>query len=53
MNKADKECTVAHLATTIAMMCVRNTKLDDTHAGLAPIIRTAVQGMANSSVFRT
>ena len=27
----------AHLAKTMAMMCVRNTMIEDIHAGLTPV----------------
>ena len=42
MNEDDEERIAAHLAEamTMAMMCVRNTMLEDIHAGLTPITRT-------------
>lgn len=40
MRKADEERIAAKLAKVMAMMCVRNTKLEDIHAGLAPVTRT-------------
>ena len=40
MNENDEERIAAHLAKTMAMMCVRNTMLEDIHAGLTPVTRT-------------
>ncbi len=40
MNEDDEERVAAHLAKTMAMMCVRNTMLEDIHAGLTPVTRT-------------
>ena len=40
MNEDDEERIAAHLAKTMAMMCVRNTMLEDIHAGLTPVTRT-------------
>ena len=40
MNEDDEQRIAAHLAKTIAMMCVRNTILEDIHAGLTPVTRT-------------
>ena len=40
MNEDDEERIAAHLAKTMAMMCVRNTMIEDIHAGLAPVTRT-------------
>ena len=31
---------VANLARIMAMMCVRNTKLEDLHAGVVPVSKT-------------
>ncbi len=40
MNENDEERIAAHLAKTMAMMCVRNTELENIHAGLTPVTRT-------------
>ncbi len=40
MRKADEKRIVAMLAKVMAMMCVRNTKLEDIHAGLVPVTKT-------------
>ena len=40
MNEDAEERIAAHLAKTMAMMCVRNTMLEDIHAGLTPVTRT-------------
>jgi hypothetical protein len=40
MRKADEERIAARLAKVMAMMCVRNTKLEDIHAGLVPVTKT-------------
>ena len=40
MRKADEKRIAARLAKVIAMMCVRNTKLEDIHAGLVPVTKT-------------
>lgn len=40
MRKEDEERIAARLAKVMAMMCVRNTKLEDIHAGLVPVTRT-------------
>ena len=40
MNENDEERIAAHLAKAMAMMCVRNTELEDIHAGLTPVTRT-------------
>ena len=40
MNENDEERIAAHLGKTMAMMCVRNTMLEDIHAGLTPVTRT-------------
>ena len=40
MNEDDEQRIAAHLAKTITMMCVRNTILEDIHAGLTPVTRT-------------
>jgi hypothetical protein len=39
MNEADEKRIAARLAKIMAVMCVRNTKLEDLHAGLAPVTR--------------
>ena len=36
----DEERIAAHLAKTMAMMCVRNTELENIHAGLTAVTRT-------------
>jgi hypothetical protein len=40
MKKADKERISARLSKVMVMMCVHNTKLEDIHAGLVPVIKT-------------
>ncbi len=40
MKKEDEERIVAWLAKAMAMMCVRNTKLENLHAGLVPVTKT-------------
>ena len=40
MNENDEERIAAHLAKTMAMMCVRNTDLENIHSGLTPVTRT-------------
>ena len=40
MNDADEKRIAANLAKTLAMLCVRNTKLEDLHAGITPVSRT-------------
>ena len=42
MNEDDEERIAAHLAEamTMAMMCFRNTMLEDIHAGLTPVTQT-------------
>jgi hypothetical protein len=40
MKKEDEERIAARLAKVMAMMCVRNTKLEDIHAGLVPVTKT-------------
>ena len=40
MNEDDEERIPAHLAKVMAMMCVRNTELENIHAGLTPVTRT-------------
>jgi hypothetical protein len=40
MSGEDEKRFAARLAKVMAMMCVRNTKLEDLHAGLVPITRT-------------
>ena len=38
--KSDEECVAASLANIMAMMCVRNTNLEDIHAGVVPVSKT-------------
>ena len=40
MDNYSEERIAAKLARIMAMMCVRNTKLEDLHAGRVPITRT-------------
>ena len=40
MNKNKEKCIAASLAKIMAMMCVRNTKLEDIHAGVVPVSKT-------------
>lgn len=40
MRKKDEERIAAKLAKIMAMMCVRNTKLENLHAGVIPATRT-------------
>ena len=40
MNDADEKRIAAKLARILAMLCVRNTKLEDLHAGITPASRT-------------
>ena len=40
MHEDDENRIAAHLAKTMAMMCVRNTELENIHAGLTPVTRT-------------
>ena len=40
MNDADEKRIAAKLAKTLAMLCVRNTKLEDLHAGITPVSKT-------------
>ena len=40
MRKADEKRVAARLAKVMAMMCVRNTKLENIHAGVAPVTKT-------------
>ena len=40
MDNYSEERIAAKLARVMAMMCVRNTKLEDLHAGRVPITRT-------------
>lgn len=39
MKKEDEERIAARLAKVMAMMCVRNTKLEDIHAGVVPVTK--------------
>ena len=40
MKGSDEKRIVASLAKIMAMMCVRNTKLEDIHAGVVPVSKT-------------
>jgi hypothetical protein len=40
MSGEDEKRIAARLAKVMAMMCVRNTRLEDLHAGLVPVTRT-------------
>ncbi|MBI4968156.1 MAG: hypothetical protein HZC25_08580 [Rhodospirillales bacterium] len=40
MKKEDEERIAARLAKVMAMICVRNTKLEDIHAGVVPVTKT-------------
>ncbi|CAA7619555.1 conserved hypothetical protein [Magnetospirillum sp. SS-4] len=40
MKKEDEERIAARLAKVVAMMCVRNTKLEDIHAGVISVTKT-------------
>ena len=40
MKKRDEERIAAKLTKVMAMMCVRNTKLENIHAGVAPVTKT-------------
>jgi hypothetical protein len=40
MNKDAEKRIAAQLAKAMTMMCVRNTLLEDLHAGLGPVTRT-------------
>lgn len=40
MKKRDEERIAAKLTKVMAMMCVRNTKLENIHAGVAPVTTT-------------
>ncbi len=40
MNDADEKRIAAKLARILAMLCVRNTKLEDLHAGITPVSKT-------------
>lgn len=40
MHKKTEERIAAQTAKTLAMMCVRNTCLEDIHAGISPVSRT-------------
>lgn len=40
MRKKDEERIAAKLAKVMAVMCVRNTKLENLHAGLVPVTKT-------------
>jgi hypothetical protein len=40
MKKADEQRITARLAKVMALICVRNTKLENIHAGLVPVTKT-------------
>lgn len=40
MTESDEKQIVANLAKAMAMICVRNTRLEDLHAGPVPVSRT-------------
>jgi hypothetical protein len=40
MNEDDEKRIAAKLARIMAMLCVRNTKLETLHSGLTPVTRT-------------
>jgi hypothetical protein len=40
MNEADEKRIAAKLAKTLAILCVRNTALEDLHAGITPVSKT-------------
>jgi len=40
MNENDDKRIAASLAKIMTMMCVRNTKLEDIHAGVVPVSKT-------------
>lgn len=40
MTKNDEKLTAANLTKIMAMMCVRNTKIEDIHAGVVPVSKT-------------
>jgi len=40
MKPADEDRIAANLAKIMAMICIRNTRLEDLHAGTVPITRT-------------
>lgn len=40
MNKTTEERIAAQTAKTLALMCVRNTHLENIHSGASPITRT-------------
>jgi len=39
MKRADEKRIAAKLAKVMAMMCVRNTKLENLHAGVVPVTK--------------
>jgi hypothetical protein len=39
MNEEDEKRIAARLAKVMAMMCVRNTKLEDIHTGVVPVTK--------------
>ena len=40
MRKEDEKRIAARMAKIMAMMCVRNTKLENIHAGVVPVTKT-------------
>ena len=40
MNQDDEKRLAADVAKITALMCVRNTMLEDIHAGLSPVTQT-------------
>jgi len=40
MSNSDEERIAASLAKVMAVMCVRNTKLEDIHTGVLPVTKT-------------
>ena len=40
MNEDDEKRIAANLARIMAMLCVRNTRLETLHSGLTPVTRT-------------
>ena len=45
MNEDDEKRIAAKLARIMAMLCVRNTKLETLHSGLTPVTRTPDRGL--------
>jgi len=44
MDRNDEERIAARLAKVMAMICVRNTRLEDLHAGRTPVTHTGDYG---------